>query len=66
MIECPTPWCEDWKPQMEIIDGLIRTASARAGQDLYTMAGGKPFTFCPFCGHKLRERDTEGKNEVKP
>lgn len=48
-------WCPDWTPQMTIVNGFVQIASIRAGQDLYAQAGGKPFSYCPFCGHELHE-----------
>ena len=40
--------CEDWKPNIDKINGFIQTAAARANNfNIYT---GIPFRFCPWCG----------------
>lgn len=45
--------CEDWKPNLDKINGFILTAAARSGNfNIYT---GKPFVFCPWCGQKRQE-----------
>jgi len=45
-------WCQDWKPQIKKVERPIVLQSIRAGRDLFD---GKPFRFCPWCGHELHE-----------
>ena len=44
--------CKDWKPNIEIINGIIdmQTHMAWGNKDGYQ---GKPFVYCPWCGSKL-------------
>ena len=57
--------CEDWEPNIEIINGMINTQAAHSwgNKDGYE---GKPFDFCPWCGERLVDDDGRPKIKVKP
>ena len=45
--------CQDWEPQIKIINDFIITQSMRIGRpNLFLEVGGKQFQFCPWCGAK--------------
>jgi len=50
--------CEDWEPNIKIINGYIDMAANRVCGDKrgYT---GKYFTHCPWCGKMLEEEIKE-------
>ncbi len=41
------PCCKYNQKGLNLLNGFIITASARAGKSLYD---GKPFEYCPWCG----------------
>ena len=45
-------WCPDWAPQIEKVNAPIILQQLRTGRSDYD---GKPFKFCPWCGHELHE-----------
>lgn len=48
--------CDDWKPEIDKINGFIVVASIRASQDLYD---GKLMVYCPWCGKMLIENEED-------
>ena len=56
MSECS---CPDWKPQIEKVNAPIQLQSVRSG--FRWKYDGKPFKFCPWCGHELDEAPQDRK-----
>lgn len=49
--------CVDWETQIRIVNAPIVLQSARSGGEYsYT---GKLFSYCPWCGTKLAQREVE-------
>jgi hypothetical protein len=53
--------CPEWKPNIEILDGMIvtQTHMAWGNKAGYT---GKPFVYCPWCAGKLKVEESDLKH----
>lgn len=45
--------CDDWAPQIDILNGPISLQTIRSG-GTYRYSG-KPFRYCPWCGAFLHD-----------
>ena len=50
--------CEDWQPNVDIINGYISFGTIHYG---FNPKGydGKPFKYCPWCGKQLEEKNDD-------
>lgn len=64
MIKCA---CEDWEPNVKIINGYIDMQACHSWGN-HKGYEGKPFTYCPWCGSELKDdvEDTRPKIKANP
>lgn len=51
--------CEGWRKHMGHDGDLVFLKTWQCDQSWETAGSPEPFTFCPYCGKRLPENDTE-------